>query len=177
MPPGTNLYRKRQRANMRAPLRAQTARAKRMKAAADGSDEEPEDSSDSSSVSAVGRNIYFYTEVTPESVLELNKLIVSCGKTSMAELNGSYEKPPPIYLHINSPGGDVFAALSAVDTIRLSPVPVITIVEGLAASAATLISIVGNERWIAENASMLGEYVRPFFPTNTSLPNRFVYVC
>lgn len=118
-------------------------------------DDVAEESADSMGVSAVGRHIYFYTDVRPDTILELNKLIASCGRKSLHERQDGHESLSPVYLHINSPGGDVFAALSAVDVIRGSPVPVITIVEGLAASAATLISIVGHERWITENASML----------------------
>ena len=52
-----------------------------------------------------------------------------------------------IYLHINV-WWKCFAALSTIDTIINSEVPIISIVEGCAASAATLISVVCQEKEI-----------------------------
>ena len=59
-----------------------------------------------------------------------------------------------IYLHINSFGGSVFAALSTIDTIKNLKVPVVSI-EGAAASAATMISVVCDYRIIYKNSFML----------------------
>ena len=53
-----------------------------------------------------------------------------------------------IYLHINSFGGSVFASLATIDSIRNCKYPVVSIIEGAAASAATLISVVCHERII-----------------------------
>ena len=61
----------------------------------------------------------------------------------------------PIYLHINSYGGSVFDALSIIDTIQNCNVPIYSIIEGCAASAATLISVVCNKRYITKNSYML----------------------
>ena len=63
--------------------------------------------------------------------------------------------PPNIYLHINSYGGSVFAGFAAVDYIKDSIVPVYSIVDGCAASAATLMSIVARRRFMSENSFML----------------------
>ena len=52
-------------------------------------------------------------------------------------------------------GGSVFAGLSIIDTIISNPIPVVSIVEGSAASAATLISVVCSERQIRPNSFML----------------------
>ena len=60
-----------------------------------------------------------------------------------------------IYIHINSFGGSVFAALSSIDTIINSEFPIVSIIEGAAASAATLMSVVCHERVIRPNAYML----------------------
>ena len=60
-----------------------------------------------------------------------------------------------IYLHINSFGGSVFAALSTIDTIKNLRIPVISIIEGGAASAATMISVVCSYRIIFKNSFML----------------------
>ena len=63
--------------------------------------------------------------------------------------------PPPIKLHINSYGGSVFAGLSAVDYIQGSKIPVHSIIDGCAASAATLMSVVAERRFMHRNACML----------------------
>ena len=92
---------------------------------------------------------YFY-------ILKLNKAMLNMGN-NLATRAFSYnsEKTDSIRLHINSYGGSVFAGLSAVDYIINSRVPVETIIEGCAASAATLMSVVGNKRYIHKNACML----------------------
>ena len=89
--------------------------------------------------------IYFYSGVETKNVLGLNKALRELG----AEIQHSaaiLECPPAdIFLHINSHGGDLFAGLAAMDEIRKSNVPVISIIDGCAASAATLMSIVANK--------------------------------
>ena len=42
-----------------------------------------------------------------------------------------------IVVHINSPGGDLMIALQAVNLMRSSPIPITTIVNGSAESAAS----------------------------------------
>ncbi len=49
----------------------------------------------------------------------------------------------------------MFAGFSSVDYILQSKVPVVTIVDGCAASAATIMSVVGTHRKINRNAFML----------------------
>lgn len=71
--------------------------------------------------------------------------------------------PKPIYLHIDSYGGGVFAAFAAVDFITQSALPVHTIVEGATASAGTIMSVVGAKRYIAPHASMLIHQLSSWF--------------
>tara|TARA_X000000950_G_scaffold252622_1_gene314898 strand:+ start:63 stop:695 length:633 start_codon:yes stop_codon:yes gene_type:complete len=99
--------------------------------------------------------IYFYSGVTRPKILKLNKGIFNMN-ISMASKSGplGYE-PPPIMLHINSYGGSVFAGLSAVDYIKNSKIPVHTVIDGCAASAATLMSCVAERRYMHKNACML----------------------
>lgn len=61
----------------------------------------------------------------------------------------------PIYLHINSNGGEIFEAFNAIDTIQACKVPIYTILEGATASAGTLMSVVGTKRYIRSSAYML----------------------
>lgn len=100
-------------------------------------------------------NIYFYTDVNKQSILELNKNIksVSCEMKRIAE---QLSIPcPPVILHINSPGGSLLDAFAAVDYIDRNNVPIRSIVEGMAASAATLLSVSASERYIQAHSYML----------------------
>tara|TARA_Y100000991_G_C21782532_1_gene267805 strand:- start:209 stop:613 length:405 start_codon:yes stop_codon:yes gene_type:complete len=63
--------------------------------------------------------------------------------------------PPPINLHIQSEGGSLYHALYIIDLIRELNTPVHTYIDGFAASAATLISVVGTKRYMTENSLML----------------------
>ena len=65
------------------------------------------------------------------------------------------DKPAPIHLHISSYGGSVFAGFSTIDYILKSKVPVTTVIDGCAASAATMMSICGAKRFMHEHAFML----------------------
>lgn len=107
------------------------------------------------SVDVINNHIYFYSSVNNKSILSLIKHIRELN-VSLANETTKYDLSKiKIYLHINSFGGEVFSAFSAVDTIINSKIPIISIIEGCAASAATLISIVCRERHIFPNASML----------------------
>ena len=77
----------------------------------------PRDESDEeeSSVENSGSRIFFYSEVTKDSVLSLNRQLRDLS-VKLMNFSNSYEIPvPPIRLHINSPGGsllDAFADLA-----------------------------------------------------------------
>jgi len=106
-------------------------------------------------ITSSNNHIFFYSEVNKTSMYELNTELQSVAQ-KMLEVGNKYGiDPPPIHLHINSYGGSIFAAMSTIDTIINSPVPVYTIVEGCAASAGTLISVVGAKRFITSHSYML----------------------
>ena len=113
--------------------------------------------SDKNNVVETSNNrIYYYSEVSRQKILVLNKNLRSLNDNllNQAQLLGLQESAN-IYLHVNSFGGSVFAGLSAVDYVKSCEVPVITVVEGCAASAATLFSVVGAHRQIRSNSFML----------------------
>ncbi len=113
-------------------------------------------SSDDSRVSVEHNRIYFYSGVTRQDNLTLNKLLNSTGH-KLANIQQVYklEEAPRIQLHINSYGGSVFAGFGSVDYIRNCPVPVTSVIDGCAASAATIMSVVAEERLMHEHAFML----------------------
>ena len=107
------------------------------------------------SVTVRDNDIYFYCSVNKKNIVKLITAIKDCTKRlqhAQIDLGVDYLR---INLHINSFGGSVFAALAAIDTIVSNPIPIISIVEGGAASAATLISCVCHERKITPNSFML----------------------
>jgi ATP-dependent Clp protease protease subunit len=100
--------------------------------------------------------IYFYTDVGESQALELNKIIrhLDLEMEFLARRLGLAE-PPPIKIFIHSPGGSFFSALSIVDTIKSCKSPIHTYIDGFAASAATMISVVAKRRFATRNSFML----------------------
>lgn len=57
---------------------------------------------------------------------------------------------PEIELHVNSQGGDVYEGLPIYNAIREHPARVTTVVDGIAASIASVIAVAGD--WVVMNA-------------------------
>ncbi len=102
-----------------------------------------------------GNHIYFNSDVTKQSIFDLCKALNSVALDNLVTATQFNIEPIPIYLHINSNGGSVFAAFTAIDNIMNCKVPVYTIIEGASASAATIMSVVGKKRYIRPNSYML----------------------
>ena len=111
---------------------------------------------DNNVVSSLNNNIYFYSEVNRVKNLQLNKKLMTLG-TSLVNRNNSLGVaiPTPINLHINSYGGSLFAGFSSVDYVLNCPVPVHSVIDGCAASAATLFSVVAEKRFMHKHSFML----------------------
>jgi ATP-dependent Clp protease protease subunit len=60
-----------------------------------------------------------------------------------------------IHLHINSPGGDVFQGFAIANAIRAHSARVITHVDGLAASIASIIALAGDYVRMSDNAFLM----------------------
>jgi ATP-dependent protease ClpP protease subunit len=116
---------------------------------------ENNDGDEWNAVECSGNKIYFYSSVTRPKILKLNKSIVnmSNGLTTRSLIYGT--PPAPIKLHINSYGGSVFAGMAAVDYIKRCKTPIESIIDGCAASAATLMSVVADHRSMHKNSCML----------------------
>ena len=112
-------------------------------------------SDDNNQVTFKDNRLYFYSEVTRPKNLTLNKSIVELSNYYSSIGINLNTTPANLYLHINSYGGSVFAGLSSVDYIINSKVPITTIIDGCAASAATLMSIVAPRRLIHKHSYML----------------------
>jgi ATP-dependent Clp protease protease subunit len=109
----------------------------------------------SASVYASNNCVYFNDDVTPESIFALNKELRATADKMLVIAAVHKHAPQPIWLHLTTNGGEIYAALSAIDCIKTLPVPVYTVVDGFVASAGTIISICGAKRFILPNAYML----------------------
>jgi len=105
----------------------------------------------------INNKIYFYSEIERDRILELNKEICLQNDQIVHEAitNKKDYKQDKIFLHINSYGGSVFSGFAAVDEILKSDVPVHTVIDGCAASAATLLSVVGKKRFMNKHSQIL----------------------
>ena len=101
-------------------------------------------------------HIYFYDEVNPNTQLKLQLLIrEACEEEiSMSQEN---KQSQPICLHINSGGGWATCGFALYDFIKATSesVDIIGIVEGEAASAASLILLGCSTRLMSENSFIL----------------------
>ena len=123
-------------------------------------DEESIDEKTSDLVSSHENHIYFYDSVNTKNILTLIKYIKLVNKKLLSIKNDfdiKYDSSVNlnIYLHINSCGGYITDAFAAINYIKNSRIPIISIIDGYAASAATLLSVVCYKRQITEHSTML----------------------
>jgi ATP-dependent protease ClpP protease subunit len=107
-------------------------------------------------IPVVGDRILYYQTVTTEGAAKLAAILRGMAtELKVEQAHRGDPSPRPIHLHINSPGGELFAALAVLEVIRALPVPVHTHIEGQAGSAATLLSISGSFRTAGKYSLML----------------------
>jgi ATP-dependent protease ClpP protease subunit len=68
--------------------------------------------------------------------------------------------PYPIKLHINSPGGEAYSSLALYDFIKNFDIPIVGVVEGMAASGASLVLCGCHFKTMTENSVILAHEVR-----------------
>lgn len=103
----------------------------------------------------INNHIYFYSDVNDKTIYNLIKDLQLIDNKMQNIKETCDVQDVKIHLHINSGGGDIFGAFAVIDKILNCKTPVYTYVEGTAASAATLISIVGKKRFITKHSYML----------------------
>ena len=108
-------------------------------------------------IRVVDNKIFFYGDIDQQSCLELNRLLmeVDIKNQNLKNTLSDHAYTPIIHLHMNTHGGCIYSAFSTVDTIRTLKSSVHTYVDGLVASAGTLISSVGHKRIMGKYAQML----------------------
>ena len=113
------------------------------------------DNKDNQQISRENNHVYFHAEVNRGSIFQMINHLRAAEEACILMNHRYTTSDIPIYLHINSFGGSVFDAMTAIDVIKNSKIPVHTIIEGATASAGTLISVVGEKKYMRPNAYML----------------------
>ena len=109
----------------------------------------------STNIRIINNNVYFYGPITFDSCKELNDVLITLDNNSK-KFNIDYNtKSPPINLHIQTGGGSLMDTFYIVDLIDSLETPVNTFVDGYVASAGSLISVIGNKRYMTRNSFIL----------------------
>jgi ATP-dependent protease ClpP protease subunit len=111
-------------------------------------------------IRCVGNRILFYADIATQSALELNRLLREMDIKLQDIKKFSDDFSPVCHLHLQSNGGEISPAFSIIDTIRTMKTPVHTHVEGVVASAGTLISTVGQKKYMTKYSYMLIHQLR-----------------
>lgn len=109
-----------------------------------------------SSIRVVENKIFFYDDISNETILDLNRVLLEVDtklQNTKNVLGDCFD--PVIHLHLKTDGGDIFSAISTLDLIPTLKSKVYTYINGCVASAGTLISVVGQKRYIGKHAYML----------------------
>lgn len=77
---------------------------------------------------------------------EIDDFIANIINAQLLFLESEESNEEPIWLYINSPGGDCYSGLAIYDTMQMIKAPVYTCVMGLAASMAYVLSISGEKK-------------------------------
>lgn len=114
-------------------------------------------------------NIFLYDTITEHSVLKIRKAIdkkVVAHRRFLVENDLDVElleNHLHINLHINSYGGSVSDAFNLHDYIKSCPIPIYTYIEGVAASAATIISVAGKKKFMTPNSVLMIHQLSSWF--------------
>lgn len=116
--------------------------------------------SDPLTVERINKNhVYFYSGVDTDRGLALMQEIREADSELREEhLSRSLGEDfplTPIWLHIYSGGGEIFAGLAIADQLKQIKTPIYSIVEGYCASAGTLISLACTKRFIQPSSFMM----------------------
>ena len=136
-----------------------------------------DDDDKTESIYSSGNHIYFYDDISRKNILKLKKLINEINNKFNKELKNDdpvikesfwqrlfkrkevteecEEEEKQIILHIHSYGGEVPAGFNAMDMITYNEWPIVTIGEGMVASAAVDMLVAGHGRYLQESTLVL----------------------
>ena len=96
-------------------------------------------------------SIYLTGPLTDESCWGITQSLINY-KSQLLQSDNRFNN---INLYIQSPGGSLLPTLAVVDEIKTLDIPVHTYIRGYAASAATLLSVVGEKRYMYSHSVMM----------------------
>ena len=105
-----------------------------------------------------GSHIYFYEEINEVTQMILEVMLKDAVRDVLTEHVGEIlggELPESVTIHVNSPGGYLSCGFALYDYIKTSQIPITCVVEGLCASAATLIMLACPVRVMSPNSVYL----------------------
>ena len=100
-------------------------------------------------------SIYYYGPVTDESCLQLTQALGAMNNKAKQQKAMNDQLRPYIPLHIQSGGGALMPSFYVCDYIENSETPIYTYIDGFCASAASLMSVCGEKRYMTKHSSML----------------------
>lgn len=89
-----------------------------------------------------GRELFLFKTIDEKITIDIVRKLIALDK-----INNN-----PILLWINSGGGSIIDGFSIIDTMKAIKSPVVTIISGMAASMAGIISITGSKRFMTKNS-------------------------
>jgi len=108
--------------------------------------------------------VYFFKDVTQDSVAELCHQLEDAIRGLRTTFCAYPEvERPPVHLYINSFGGDLFAGLASYGYIRQIRYPIFAHVVGCAMSAASILMLACERRFISKHAVVLIHQLRTGF--------------
>jgi ATP-dependent protease ClpP protease subunit len=106
-------------------------------------------------VISLDTHIFFYSEVDDNPAKDLHRELLEAAEKIKARRLKTGMTGGQITLHINSYGGSLLAGFALYDVIRTCDVPVVGVVEGACASAATFILLGCSRRQMHQNSVIL----------------------
>lgn len=111
-------------------------------------------------------HIYFYSDITVDRAMDLTKKLRRVDQDLRIESirwGLGDDLQIPIWLHIQSFGGEVFAGLGMSDVIGSLKSPTYAVIEGVCASAATLLALSCDKTYITPNSFILIHQIWSFW--------------
>tara|TARA_Y100000287_G_C14233807_1_gene363541 strand:- start:776 stop:1411 length:636 start_codon:yes stop_codon:yes gene_type:complete len=103
--------------------------------------------------------IRFHTPVTSDSCSKLAEALVQMDMQSK-QLEASFGQRMPVKLHLQSLGGELLPTFYICDLIKELDTPVHVYIDGFVASAASLMAICGEKRFMTKNSCILVHQLR-----------------
>ena len=114
-------------------------------------------------IGRIDNDIYLTGSLNDNSCLKLTQTLIGYKKY----IKNKEVDIDKINLYIQSPGGSLFSTLGLIDEIKNYDIPINTYIKGYAASAATLLSVVGKERYMYNHSLLMIHGVKLSGSVNT----------